>query len=151
MLEALPPALSAAGLQAVTGGFPIQPGYFLRVDVFAEIDSLGPQRIWEGVTGRTVHGERATLSLIELDPGAVVPEHSHENEQIGLLLKGSLRFEIGGEARALTPGGTWRILAQVPHSVEVGPEGAVLVEVFSPARDDWHALEVEAPRPGRWP
>jgi unsaturated pyranuronate lyase len=120
------------------------------VETFAEIGSIGPQRIWEGVTGRTVHGERVTLSLIELDAAAIVPEHSHENEQIGILLQGSMRFEIGGQTREVVPGGTWRILAHVPHSVEVGPDGAVIVEVFSPVRDDWQAIEVEAPRPGRW-
>ncbi len=121
------------------------------MQAFAEVGSLGPQQIWEGVVGRTVHGERITLSLLELDPNTVVPEHSHENEQIGILLQGALRFQIGDEARHLEPGGTWRILAHVPHSVEVGPEGAVLVEVFSPVRDDWHAIEHQEPRPGRWP
>jgi len=121
------------------------------VGPFAEVESLAPQQIWEGVLGRTVHGERVTLSLIELDPDAAVPEHGHENEQVGILLQGKLRFTIGGEARDLGPGSTWRILADVPHSVVAGPEGAVLVEVFSPARDDWEALETLEPRPGRWP
>jgi quercetin dioxygenase-like cupin family protein len=121
------------------------------VDTFAEVGSLGPQQIWEGVLGRTIHGDRVTLSFVELDADAVVPEHSHENEQLGILLQGALRFEIGGETRELGPGGMWRILANVPHSVEVGPDGAVLVEVFAPARDDWHAIEQQPPRPGRWP
>ena len=49
------------------------------------------------------------------------------------------------------PGATWRILAHVPHSVVVGPDGALIVEVFSPVRDDWHTIEAQEPRPGRWP
>ena len=121
------------------------------MSVFADVGSLGPQQIWEGITARTVHGDRVTLSLLELDPNAVVPEHAHENEQVGILLQGSMRFTVGGETRDIGPGSTWRILANVPHSVTVGPEGAVLVEVWSPVRDDWHALEVQEPRPGRWP
>ncbi|HZO96665.1 MAG TPA: cupin domain-containing protein [Gaiellaceae bacterium] len=121
------------------------------MDVFAEVAALGPQRIWDGIVGRSVHGERVTLSLLELDAGAVVPEHAHENEQVGILLEGSVTFTIGGEERELRPGGTWRILGNVPHSVVVGPEGAVIVEVFSPPRADWHALESLAPGPGRWP
>ena len=126
-------------------------GYLSGVETFSEVGSLGPQRIWDGVLGRTIHGDLVTLSLIELDPNAVVPEHAHENEQLGILLQGGLRFEIGDEARELGPGGTWRILAHVPHSVEVGPDGAVLVEVFAPARDDWRSIEKQQPRPGRWP
>jgi quercetin dioxygenase-like cupin family protein len=98
-----------------------------------------------------VHGERVTVALIELDPGALVPEHSHENEQIGFLVQGAMTFTIGGETGEIVPGGSWRILAHVPHSVVAGPEGAVLVEVFAPPRSDWAAIPVSEPGPGRWP
>jgi quercetin dioxygenase-like cupin family protein len=121
------------------------------VSAFADIGSIPPQRIWEGVVGRPVHGERVTFTLLELEPDAVVPEHSHENEQLGILIDGSLTFRIGDETRELGPGGTWRILANVPHSVTTGPNGAVLVEAFSPTRDDWHGLETYDPRPPLWP
>jgi quercetin dioxygenase-like cupin family protein len=92
-----------------------------------------------------------TLALVELDPGAVVPEHSHENEQVGFLVQGSMTFTIGGETGAVVPGSSWRILANVPHSVVAGPEGAVLVEVFSPRRDDWGAIPKGEAGAGRWP
>jgi quercetin dioxygenase-like cupin family protein len=92
-----------------------------------------------------------TFGLIELDPGAIVPEHSHEPEQVGILLAGSMTFTIGGETRALGPGGTWKILANVPHSVEAGPNGAVAFEIFSPVREDWRGLASDAPRAPRWP
>jgi quercetin dioxygenase-like cupin family protein len=121
------------------------------MSAFADVGSLGPQQIWDGIVGRTVHGERVTLSLLELDPGTSVPEHAHPNEQVGLLLEGSLTFTVGAETRELRPGATWRILGDVPHSVVVGPEGALLVEVWSPIRDDWQAIEQQSPRPGRWP
>lgn len=100
---------------------------------------------------RSVTSEHVTLALIEFDPNAVVPEHSHENEQVGFLVQGSLTFTIGGETGEIVPGGSWRILANVPHSVVAGPEGAVLVEVFSPPRHDWGAIPMGEPGPGRWP
>ena len=119
---------------------------------FDHAGTIPPQRIWEGVTSRAVHGEKLTLSLIELEPGAGVPEHSHENEQLGILIQGSLAFRIGDESGSVVPGGTWCVLARVPHSVSAGPDGAVLVEVFSPPRrDDWAAIEPHEPGPGRWP
>jgi quercetin dioxygenase-like cupin family protein len=118
------------------------------VDPFSHSSSIAPQVVWEGLLVRAVHGERMTLSLIELEPGAVVPEHSHENEQIGILVEGSLTFTIGGEVRELGPGATWTILANVPHSVLTGPGGAILVEAFSPPRSDWEAFE---PLPARIP
>ncbi len=118
---------------------------------FDHVGTIRPQRIWDGLTSRAVHGENATLSLIELEPHAAVAEHSHANEQLGILIEGSLTFRIGQERGELAPGGTWCIPAHVPHSVVAGPEGAVLAEVFSPPRHDWSAIESEEPRPGRWP
>jgi quercetin dioxygenase-like cupin family protein len=120
------------------------------MSAFADVRTIPPQQIWDGILGRTVHGEHLTLSLLELAPDAVVPEHSHENEQLGILIEGSLTFRIGDETRELRPGSTWCILAHVPHAVTTGPEGAV-VEAFSPARSEWHALELQDPRPPRWP
>ena len=118
---------------------------------FAHARTIPPQRIWDGVTSRAVHGAEVTLSLIELAPGAIVPEHSHANEQVGILIQGSLSFRIGEERGEVEPGGTWCILAHVPHSVSAGPAGAVVAEVFSPPRRDWEAIEAQAPGPGRWP
>jgi quercetin dioxygenase-like cupin family protein len=121
------------------------------VGAFSDLRTLPPQRIWDGVAGRTVHGDRVTFTLVELDAGVVVPEHSHENEQVGMLLSGSLVFTIGGETRELRVGEAWCIAGDVPHSVVAGPAGAVVIEVFSPVRDDWSALETDEPRPARWP
>jgi quercetin dioxygenase-like cupin family protein len=121
------------------------------VSAFPELGSIAPQQIWDGVVGRTVHGELLTVSVVELDAGTVVPEHLHENEQLGIVLQGAVRFTVGGESRDLEAGGMWRIPANVPHSVEVGPGGAVVIDVFSPTREDWRALDEQEPRPSRWP
>jgi quercetin dioxygenase-like cupin family protein len=96
-----------------------------------------PIQVWEGVVTRRVQGEKLTLAVVELAPDAIVPEHRHPNEQCGLVIEGEVTFRIGDEERVLGPGGTWRILGDVPHSVVTGPGGAVLVDVFAPARDDW--------------
>lgn len=121
------------------------------MSAFADLGTVSPQRIWEGVVGRTVHGERVTFSLVELDPDVAVPQHSHANEQVGMVLSGSLTFTIGSETREVGPGQAWCITAHVPHSVVTGRGGAVVVEVFSPVRDDWSELDAAEPRAPRWP
>jgi unsaturated pyranuronate lyase len=121
------------------------------VGAFGSVPSLELQRIWDGVHGRLVHGERITVGVIELDPGSVVPEHNHEHEQLGLCLHGSLVFRIGDETRELGAGDTWTIPSNVPHEVHVGPEGAVVIDVFAPTRDDWREAERIDPRAPRWP
>ena len=121
------------------------------MSAFSDVRTIAPQQIWNGLTGRTVHGEQLTLSLIELDPESKVPEHSHPNEQVGILISGSMTFRVGDETKELGPGETWIILADVPHSVIAGPDGAVVIEVFAPPRSDWLDIETSAPSPGRWP
>jgi quercetin dioxygenase-like cupin family protein len=118
---------------------------------FDDVGAVAPQKIWDGISARVVDGERITMAVVELDPRSVVPEHTHENEQLGVVLSGSLVFRIGDEARQLEPGALYRIPANTPHAVETGPGGAVVVDIFSPVRDDWQALERESPRQPRWP
>jgi len=116
-----------------------------------DIAAAEPFRVFDGVVARSVDGERVAFTVVELDPSAVVPEHSHENEQLGLVLSGSVSFRVGDETRELAAGGTWRIPPNVPHEVHAGPEGAVVVDVFAPARADWAALERLGERTPRWP
>ena len=121
------------------------------MSAFERIERMAPLPVWQGIAARMVSGERLTLAVVELDPGAVVAEHSHENEQLGLLLHGSMAFRIGDEERELGPGDTWTIPANTPHEAVAGPEGAVVIDVFAPPRDDWAALEPLAARLPRWP
>ncbi len=118
---------------------------------FGELHGASPIQIWNGVSGRTIDGRRSTLAVIELDAGAVIPEHAHDNEQSGVCLAGSMRFRIGDETREVAAGSTWCIPPGVPHEVEVGREGCVVIEVFVPRRDDWASLARSQPRQPRWP
>lgn len=110
-------------------------------------------KIWgETVLGRRIQGERITLALLELAPNAVVPEHRHANEQLGMVITGQMHFTVDGETRDLGPGGTWRILGDRPHDVVAGPDGAVVIDVFTPIRSDWDDRAVVEPSPApRWP
>jgi quercetin dioxygenase-like cupin family protein len=108
--------------------------------------------VWgETVQARVIVGRNASLAVVELEPNAVVPEHRHEHEQLGLCIRGSITFTIDGERRELGPGGTWRITSDLPHDAVAGPDGATVVDIFSPVRADWDALPRSAPRPPTWP
>ena len=121
------------------------------MSAFDSLASLELHRIWDGVHVRVVDGERLTLGVVELDANSVVPEHSHDPEQLAMCLAGSLVFRVADEKRELGPGDTWSIPSNVPHDVRVGPDGAVVLDVFAPTRDDWReAPRVDARTP-RWP
>ncbi|HLX35463.1 MAG TPA: cupin domain-containing protein [Candidatus Limnocylindrales bacterium] len=108
--------------------------------------------VWgDTVKARRVQGEHITFAVVELAPNAVVPEHRHVAEQLGMVITGEMHFTLDGEQRTLGPGGTWRILSNRPHDVQAGPEGAVVIDVFSPVRSDWDALKVAPTAAPRWP
>jgi quercetin dioxygenase-like cupin family protein len=123
----------------------------MRMSAFDDLHTMGPIDIWDGVLARTVDGGRCSFGVVELDPNSVVPEHQHPNEQLGMVVSGTVSFRVGDEVRELGPGGTWRIPPDTPHEVHTGPDGAVVFDVFSPPRDDWAALERAQPVPPRWP
>jgi quercetin dioxygenase-like cupin family protein len=115
------------------------------------LDTVERREIWAGVTARMVEGDRMTLAIVELAPGSLVPEHAHDNEQIGFVIEGSVTFTVGEETMTLGPGGSWRIRSDVAHRVDVGPDGAVVAEAYAPVRADWQALPLLEPAPPRWP
>jgi len=118
----------------------------------ADIATIPPFDVWgEAVRARQVKGERVAFALVELAPDALVPEHRHEHEQLGMVITGRVRFRIDEETRELEPGGTWRIPSDHPHEVRAGPEGAVVIDIFSPVRDDWDSFPRLDPRPPVWP
>lgn len=121
------------------------------MSAFEDLAGMEPLRIWDGVAARAVEGERSSLAVVELDPDSLVPEHAHANEQLGFVLRGSVEFRVGDETRELGPGSTWCIPGDVPHEVRAGADGAVVVDVFAPARSDWAAIERDPPREPRWP
>lgn len=116
-----------------------------------DLSELEAIAVWEGIRARRVEGDQVTLAIVELDPDAVVPEHTHPAEQNGMVIRGEMRFRVGDEEGLLGPGGTWRILGGVPHTATAGPEGAVVIDVFSPIRSDWDAFPVLPLEEPRWP
>ena len=121
------------------------------MSVFGDLARIAPIGIWEGVLARAVEGAQCSFAVVELDPGSVVPEHRHENEQLGVVLSGAVSMRIGDETREITAGDTYVIRPDLPHEARAGAEGAIVLDVFAPAREDWKSLDREAPRPPRWP
>ncbi len=118
---------------------------------YGSFGGVRPYRIWDGAVARAVQGERITMAVIDLDPDILVPEHQHENEQLGFVIRGAITMTVAGEARELRAGETYAIAPNVPHSAATGSEGATVVDVFSPPRADWEGLERLDPSAGRWP
>jgi quercetin dioxygenase-like cupin family protein len=83
-----------------------------------------------------VSGERSMLARIILRKGCIVPQHSHENEQISYILEGALKFLIEGREIVVSAGEVLVIPSHVPHSAEA-LEDTVDLDLFCPPREDW--------------
>ena len=89
-----------------------------------------------GILGKSFWGENLMLMVVDLEAGAILPEHSHPQEQGGIVLEGELEFMIAGESRILHPGDVYMIPGGVEHRVRVGASPARVLDVFSPVRED---------------
>jgi quercetin dioxygenase-like cupin family protein len=123
----------------------------MTVSVYQAVSKLKPARIWDGVLARVVNGERVTIGFVDIDPDVQVPEHRHENEQVGFVQRGSVTMVIAGQSRELRVGETYTIASQVPHSAKAGSAGASVVDVFAPVREEWKKAPLVEPFPGQWP
>jgi quercetin dioxygenase-like cupin family protein len=86
-----------------------------------------------------VYGERTMLARVILRKGAIVPRHSHENEQITYILEGALRFTMDdGRVITVSAGETLVIPSNMPHQAEA-LEDTIDLDVFTPPRADWIA------------
>lgn len=89
-----------------------------------------------GAVIKLVWGERIMLSYTTLKPNCNVPTHSHPSEQVGIVIDGEIEFTIGNETRLCKKGDAFAIPGNVEHSATSGNEPIIVVETFSPPRED---------------
>lgn len=99
-------------------------------------DEIALEKVTEMISRKVVTGEREMLAQIWLKRGAIVPMHDHESEQLTYILRGALRFTIGGEEFIVREGEVLHIPSWVPHQAEALDDTFEL-DVFSPIRQDW--------------
>ena len=88
---------------------------------------------------RLITGERLMLTHVYMEKGCIVPQHSHENEQLTWIVEGTLRFWLGddeSEVVDVAAGEVLHIPSNVPHKAEALEE-TLDVDIFSPPRQDW--------------
>jgi quercetin dioxygenase-like cupin family protein len=109
------------------------------MDVVHESDEASTEAV-EGVHLKLLAGgTEANVQHFHIEPGAVVPEHSHPNEQLGYVASGTLDFHVDGETRTVEPGDSYVLAGGESHGAEnTGDEPAVGVEVFAPPRENPH-------------
>ena len=96
-----------------------------------ELEQLNPL-----LDRQMVSGGKIMLARVLLKKGCIVPEHSHENEQVTYILEGALKFSIDGKEIVVREGEVLCIPSNMPHKAEA-VEDTVDLDVFYPPRQDW--------------
>jgi quercetin dioxygenase-like cupin family protein len=100
-------------------------------------EAVTVERLKGGLTRQMIHTDSFTIARLGLDAGAVVPRHSHINEQVSTVESGMLRFILdSGEELIVGPGESLQIPSNVPHEVHA-MEQTVALDIFCPVREDW--------------
>ena len=103
---------------------------------FNETD-LETEELEDGVKRVIYTGEKIQVILYHFPPNTVFPVHSHDiQEQMGYLVSGKMGFMVGGENRTLLPGDFYRAPIGVEHNAWTMEEPSILLDIFSPPRDD---------------
>ena len=104
-------------------------------------DEIPREQVSAQLERRLLTGERVMLAQVFLRKGCMVPRHQHVHEQFTCVLSGALKFWIGddeGEERTVGPQEVLHLPSNVWHRAEALEETMVL-DVFSPPREDWLA------------
>lgn len=97
---------------------------------------LTPEQVNPQITRKAIHSGSMTIARLELQKDAVVSAHSHHHEQITMVERGALQFAIDGREQVVRAGESLVIPPHMPHGV-VALEDTVVVDIFSPSREDW--------------
>jgi quercetin dioxygenase-like cupin family protein len=97
------------------------------------------ERVTDVISRKLITGDDMMLAHVYLKKDALVPQHSHHNEQLTYILSGALRFHIGADRSkevTVRAGEVLHIPSNVPHEA-LALEDTLDVDVFSPPRQDW--------------
>jgi quercetin dioxygenase-like cupin family protein len=100
-------------------------------------DNIAEETINEKITRKMFWGENVMITRWRLAPHAIVPVHDHVSEQITMIESGSIVMSFPDKELPLSTGDMIVIPASKPHGANVGPDGCVAVDVFSPIRRDF--------------
>jgi quercetin dioxygenase-like cupin family protein len=102
-------------------------------------DDVPREKVTDKLDRKLITGDSMMLAHVFLQKGAVVPRHSHHNEQFTYIIEGALRFRIGenGEEEIVVKAGeVLHIPSNVFHEAEA-LEDTLDMDIFSPPRQDW--------------
>ncbi len=106
-------------------------GYFITPKEAQQVEMLpGIHRRTMGIT------DEVMLCEFFLVRDAVVPIHSHMNDQVGYVIYGRLELTVNGQTRILEQGTSYAIPGGIVHNARALID-TLVIDTFSPPRNDY--------------
>ncbi len=99
-------------------------------------DQIKAEQITDLYQRKVARGESFVVARIDVKEGAITHAHSHENEEMILVLKGSWRFQLPSGEVTLKADQMLCIPRGVEHSSQA-LEDTVAIDICAPDRADW--------------
>ena len=109
----------------------MRPEHFFNL---ADLSGGIQRELAPGITTRIFTGEHAMVSVVRIEADVCGTLHQHPEEQWGFCLEGSGKRIQGDDVVDIAPGDFWRTPGLTPHTVQAGPQGLVVLDVFAPPR-----------------
>ena len=103
---------------------------------FVELKNLPELEIAKGIKAKSVTSDTVTVLHVSIEEGAILPEHSHYNEQVVNVIDGELELTVDGNKYNLHPGNVMVLEPNVVHSGKA-IKACKVVDVFHPYRKDF--------------
>ena len=100
-------------------------------------DTVPVERISEGIDRQMIVGENIMICRLRFDAFVVTPAHRHPHEQMTLVMQGKVKFTLDTEERIVSAGDVLHFPSNHWHGATMLEEEVVLIDIFSPIREDF--------------
>ena len=91
----------------------------------------------DGIERQMMWGERMMVCRLRCAPGIVTAVHAHPHEQITLVERGRVRFSVDGQDCIASAGDILHFRSGCRHGATMLDEEVVMIDIFSPVREDF--------------
>jgi len=134
--------LKLAGAKGIPATFP-EPAFpvapTVRPGVVGDLHDIQFTELQPGANSRLIGGRGAQLSFLQMSPGMNFAAHLHPEEQLMIVLRGSIGELILDGTAAMTKGDLLYLPGTMVHGGTVGDKGCDVLDVFFPPRPDYEA------------
>jgi len=101
---------------------------------FVDVNGISPIEVVPGLVFRPVLGERVLVNFVRFEPHTEAPMHTHEEEQVVVVLEGEIEFDVDGDVRTVGPGEVIHLPPHLPHAARTYDSSCYEMDVFAPPR-----------------